>query len=108
MQLRAYQNKPSVGSSKAGRSYDRVLGVVSTGAEQNRHRRSCYPVPAPGRASALFLAHRDELLDQAIDKLKRAAGIVAAREQAGSLHPFGNHFFGLKCWPGASRSGQQQ
>jgi Type III restriction enzyme, res subunit len=33
---------------------------------------------------ALFLAHRDELLDQAIDKLKRAAGIVAAREQAGS------------------------
>jgi superfamily II DNA or RNA helicase len=31
---------------------------------------------------ALFLAHRDELLDQAIDKLRRATGIVAAREQA--------------------------
>ncbi len=37
---------------------------------------------------ALFLAHRDELLDQAIDKFARTTGIVAAREQATSQPPY--------------------
>jgi superfamily II DNA or RNA helicase len=33
----------------------------------------------------LILAHRDELIDQAIDKLERATGLRAGKEKAGSL-----------------------
>lgn len=40
---------------------------------------------APPETSVCRGAHRDELLNQAIDKLQRAARIVAAREQAGSV-----------------------
>jgi hypothetical protein len=50
---------------------------------ENDYRLRCDPSQTAGRAGTI-LAHRDELLDQAFDKLKRAAGIVAAREQAGS------------------------
>jgi superfamily II DNA or RNA helicase len=66
---------------KSWNRYDRLLGVAAVGAGKTLIATAVIRARLPkGR----LLAHRDELLDQAIDKLKRAAGIVAAREQAGS------------------------
>ena len=59
------------------------MGVAATGSGKTVIAASVIKARLP-EGSALFLAHRDELLSQAIDKLKRASGIVAAREQASS------------------------
>src|SRR6266478_3913956 len=83
MQLRAYQQQALGRVLKSWTQYDRVLGVASTGAGKTVIAAAVIQSRLP-EGPALFLAHRDELLGQAIDKLKRAAGIVAAREQAGS------------------------
>lgn len=80
-ELRTYQQKAVVGVFKSWMQFNRVLGVAPTGsgktlmfAEVTEQRQSS------GRT--LILAHRDELIDQAIDKLRRFKGLCAAKEKA--------------------------
>ena len=63
--------------------YDRLLGVAAVGAGKTIIASAVIQARLP-EGPALFLAHRDELLSQALDKLRRATGIVASREQASS------------------------
>jgi superfamily II DNA or RNA helicase len=79
--LRPYQLEAINGVRKSWTQFDRSLGVAATGCgktiifaniAKERLRR--------GRV--LVLAHRDELIDQAIDKLGQACGLRAAKEKA--------------------------
>jgi superfamily II DNA or RNA helicase len=81
MELRPYQQEAVARTLKCWTQYDRVLGVASTGAGKTVIAAAVIQSRL-AQGPALFLAHRDELLSQAIDKLQRATGIVAAREQA--------------------------
>jgi len=63
--------------------YDRLLGVAAVGAEKTVVAAALIQARLP-EGPALFVAHNNELICQALDKLRRAAGIVAARKQAGS------------------------
>ncbi len=81
IELRDYQKEASAGVFKSWQEFDRVLGVAPTGsgktivfadiADKRQH---------DGRV--LILAHRDELLDQAINKLDKARRLCAAKEKA--------------------------
>ena len=83
-ELRAYQTDAIAGVFKSWESFARVLGVVPTGSDKTAvfanitDRRQ-----ADGRA--LILAHRDELIDQAIDKLKPVSH-RPPRTQTGGNH----------------------
>jgi superfamily II DNA or RNA helicase len=82
MRLRPYQEQAVNQTLKAWAKYDRLLGVAATGSGKTVIA-SALIWSRLQEGPTLFLAHRDELLDQATDKLRRATGIVAAREQAG-------------------------
>lgn len=81
MQLRPYQIEAIDGIRKAWEQYNRTLLVLPTGcgktvvfaniaAEQSKRER------------VLILAHRDELIRQAADKLYKACGVQSAIEKA--------------------------
>jgi superfamily II DNA or RNA helicase len=80
-ELRPYQAEAVAGVFKSWKQFDRVLGIAPTGsgktikfADIAQKRLADGPV--------LVLAHRDELIDQAIDKLYRARQLRAAKEKA--------------------------
>lgn len=81
MELRPYQTKAVASSLHAWESFDRLLGVAATGAGKTviaSHillKRFDY-------GPSLFIAHRQELLTQAIDKLMRVTGQNIGLEQA--------------------------
>ena len=75
MQLRAYQKQALEQTLAKWADYDRLLGVAAVGAGKTIIAAAVIQARL-GQGRALFLT-------QAIDKLHRAAGIVAAREQAG-------------------------
>jgi superfamily II DNA or RNA helicase len=83
MQLRPYQEEAVSRTLQCWTQYDRLLGVAAVGAGKTIIAAAVIQARLP-EGPALFIAHRDELLNQAIDKLRRATGIVASREQAGS------------------------
>lgn len=82
MILRTYQQACLSGNAKAFEEFDRVLDVIPTGGgktiifsnEAQRRNESGERV--------LILAHREELIDQAIAKLHVATGIRAEKEKA--------------------------
>ena len=81
LKLRDYQQDAVAAVLAKWQEFDRLLGVAPTGsgktvkfAHITKARAAAGPV--------LVLAHRDELLDQARDKIKRAVGIVADKEKA--------------------------
>lgn len=85
MQLRPYQNDFIADVEKGWEQYRKQLGVAPTGSgktiifswlAKRLH-------DSQGKRT-LILAHRDELIGQAIDKLHAATGIVAAKEKADS------------------------
>lgn len=83
MNLRPYQTT-AVESTEAGwLECSRQLGVLPTGSGKTivfshlAHRRL-----EKSRQRTLILAHREELIDQAIEKLHRATGVIAAKEKA--------------------------
>ena len=84
MQLRPYQEEAVSRTLQCWGEYARLLGVAAVGAGKTIIAAAVIQSRLP-EGPALFFAHRDELLDQAIDKLKRAAGIVAAREQPAAM-----------------------
>jgi superfamily II DNA or RNA helicase len=80
-ELRPYQAEAVAGIFKSWEQFDRVLGIAPTGSGKTvifadiAQKRLAF-----GRV--LVLAHRDELIDQAIDKLYRARQLPAAKEKA--------------------------
>ena len=81
MQLRPYQEHAVSRTLQCWGQYDRLLGIAPTGSGKTVISASVIKARLP-EGPALFLAHREELLSQAIDKLRRATGIAASREQA--------------------------
>ena len=61
-------------------TYQRQLAVLPTGAGKTCIFSWIAQEILPART--LILAHREELIDQAIDKLHQATGIVAEKEKA--------------------------
>jgi superfamily II DNA or RNA helicase len=79
--LRPYQEQCVQNTLTAWESFGRLLGVAPTGSGKTR----VFSAIAKSRLSTgrvLILAHRDELLDQAIEKLDRDEGILADKEKA--------------------------
>jgi superfamily II DNA or RNA helicase len=81
VQLRDYQRDEVAAVLAKWQEFDRLLGVAPTGSGKTitfayiANQRVCV-------GPVLVLAHRDELLEQARDKIKRAVGIVADKERA--------------------------
>jgi superfamily II DNA or RNA helicase len=73
MHLRPYQDKAVVDTLKAWESWDRVLGAAATGAGKTVIASHILKRRASLGAS-LFIAHRKELLSQAIDKIDKVNG----------------------------------
>jgi superfamily II DNA or RNA helicase len=81
LKLRPYQQQAVDGVFAAWNEFDRVLGVAPTGGGKTL----MFAYIAARRIDAggvLILAHRDELLDQARDKIFRAVGLLADKEKA--------------------------
>jgi superfamily II DNA or RNA helicase len=62
--------------------FQRVLGVAPTGSGKTVIFSEVARRVAEQGGRTLIVAHREELIDQAIDKLFRATGIVAGKEKA--------------------------
>jgi superfamily II DNA or RNA helicase len=81
MILRPYQQTAIDAVLTKWNEFDRLLGVAPTGSGKTvifahgAHARS-----RTGRV--LILAHRDELIDQARDKMFKACGVLASKEKA--------------------------
>lgn len=82
--LREYQQECLAAIEEGWKKYSRLLAVLSTGAGKTVifSHVAQREVNAGGRV--LILAHTDELLEQAIDKLQRATGLEADKEKADS------------------------
>ncbi len=80
MQLRPYQERCVSEVVKGFGEYRRQLVVAPTGAGKTVIFSSLAERTQPGRT--LILAHREELIDQAIDKIAKATGIFAQKEKA--------------------------
>ena len=78
MGLRAYQMKALQQIHKGFEEFDRQLGVLPTGAGKTILFSRLAQDLQPQRT--LILAHREELITQAVDKLATATGIVAQVE----------------------------
>jgi superfamily II DNA or RNA helicase len=80
-ELRGYQREAVAGVFTSWRQFDRSLGIAPTGSGKTVIFAEVAEQRQPfGRT--LILAHRDELIGQAIDKLYRFKGLVAAKEKA--------------------------
>lgn len=87
MNLRPYQQQIVDATLSGFGQHRRQLIVVPTGGGKTIIFSALAKATLPGRT--LILAHRDELIDQAIAKLHAATGIIAAKEKAewrASLH----------------------
>jgi superfamily II DNA or RNA helicase len=80
MQLRGYQ-ETAVASILAGfQEFDRQLAVMPTGAGKTIVFSKLAEAMQPRRS--LILAHREELIEQAVDKIAKSTGIFAQVEKA--------------------------
>jgi superfamily II DNA or RNA helicase len=83
MELRAYQQDAVDSVFNSWQSFDRVLGVAPTGSGKTIiFAEGAARGLASDGGRTLMLAHRDELVNQAIDKIERCTGIVASKEKA--------------------------
>lgn len=80
MNLRPYQADAVKAVEDAWEESRRVLMVLPTGGGKTVVFSHLAARRRPGRT--LILAHREELIDQAIQKLHRATGIIAHKEKA--------------------------
>lgn len=79
MKLRPYQQSAISAVSAGWSEWQRQLLVLPTGAGKTIVFSSIV-AEEPGRS--LVIAHREELVDQAIDKLHRSRGVIAQKEKA--------------------------
>lgn len=81
MQLRPFQSTFCRKVIAAFRTYQRVLGILPTGGGKT----ICFSdIARQARGRVLIVAHREELLTQAINKLERLTGIKADLERSDS------------------------
>jgi superfamily II DNA or RNA helicase len=74
--LHGYQQEAVAGVFKSWQQFDRSLLIAPTGSGKTIMFSEITDQRQPfGRT--LILAHRDELIDQAIDKLHRFKGLIA-------------------------------
>jgi len=73
MELRPYQEHAVSRTLQCWGQYDRLLGVAATGSGKTIIASAVIQARLP-EGPALFLAHRDELLSQAIDIVKEVVG----------------------------------
>lgn len=79
---RPYQADCLTRTDAAFDQYDRVLDVLPTGAGKTIVFSHIAAQRLEGGEKTLILAHREELIEQAIAKLHAATGIVAEKEKA--------------------------
>lgn len=85
MNARPYQIDCIDGVEAAFREHDTALAVLPTGAGKSLiFSWLAKRLWDSQRKRTMILAHRDELIEQAIDKLHRATGIRASKEKADS------------------------
>jgi superfamily II DNA or RNA helicase len=83
VQLRKYQQSFVEAVEKGWSEFKKQLGVAPTGSGKTIiFSHLCNRLLQKTGGKSLILAHRDELIDQAIDKLHEATGIVAEKEKA--------------------------
>jgi superfamily II DNA or RNA helicase len=83
--LRPYQEEAVTAVLTKRDQYQKLLMVMPTGAGKTIvFSHIAHRIWQAAKEKTLILAHRDELIDQAIDKLQRATGLKASREQADS------------------------
>ena len=92
MELRPYQQAALAACQEHWRDFRRLLLVLPTGTGKTIIFANLAANEAAAGRQTLILAHRDELIQQAADKLNRACGLGCAVEQAGqhaadSLYP---------------------
>lgn len=80
MKPRPYQAKAIEGIQEGFKEFSRLLAVLPTGAGKTIIFAWLAQLFLPQKT--LILAHRDELIDQAISKIKTATGIEAQKEKA--------------------------
>jgi superfamily II DNA or RNA helicase len=89
MNLRPYQSNAVEACLHAWGTYDRLLGVAATGAGKTVIGAHVFKQRL-AEGPALFIAHREELLSQAIDKLYRitneSIGLERAQDRAHRGH----------------------
>ena len=85
MPLRAYQREALDSIRKGFVEFDRQLGILPTGAGKTVVFSRLASDLQPRRT--LILAHREELITQAADKLLQSTGIVAGIERGDDLAP---------------------
>ena len=83
MKLRDYQQEAIAAIQLGFRKHTRLLAVLPTGAGKTILFAHLAATVQPGRT--LVLAHREELLSQAIDKIRKATGLVAEMEKASNM-----------------------
>ena len=81
MGLRAYQMKARQDIHKGFETFDRQLAVLPTGGGKTLVFSRLADDLQPQRT--LILAHREELITQAVDKLRSSTGIEAQIEMGG-------------------------
>jgi superfamily II DNA or RNA helicase len=79
MQLRPYQEDACDKVVAAFGEYRKVLGVAATGAGKTIIFSA---LTARSEGRVLIIAHREELIQQAVDKLRSSTGVVAEVERA--------------------------
>lgn len=85
MSLREYQESALTAVEAGFQEYDRQLLVAPTGAGKTIMFAAAAQRNLPKRT--LILAHREELLQQAVDKIWKSTGIEAALERADDRAP---------------------
>lgn len=80
MEARPYQQAVLSAVTRGWREFRKQLVVMPTGSGKTCVFSWLAQAEQPGRT--LILAHRDELVDQAIDKLHKATGLMAQKEKA--------------------------
>ena len=83
MALRDYQVLALEKIDDAWKTYSRVLAVLATGAGKTIcFSKLTQKEVIANRGRVLILAHTEELLDQAADKLFKSTGLTSEREKA--------------------------
>jgi superfamily II DNA or RNA helicase len=79
MNLRPYQSESITETCKGFKEYNKQLLVLPTGGGKTIVFAN---LASMARGKTLILAHREELIDQAIDKIFHATGLNAGKEKA--------------------------